>query len=470
VFTDLSFNPQRHRDIDVYNNRINLMNGNHPQPRIAMVTTVKNRTSHLANTLPRNLIDNADYSALKFIILDFGDCGDLRQYLLANHAMDMASGRIAVYRYNHNGPFEMGKAKNMAHRLGILEGADILVNLDADNYTGEGFASYIASTMIIPSLFLWSNIIPGTGKQFRGCNGRICVTRDQFINSGGYDEKFLTWSCDDKDFNARLQRMGYAAIEIDRQYLRAVPHKDGVRFKEYPHAQKNAEDYEQAVIEATNTVANFGRIGCGIVYRNYQPHPWSIDPLPTRIFGIGLHKTATNSLHKALTILGYDSAHWKSARWAKSIWKEMTTQGRSITLERNYALSDLPIGILYRQLDKAYPNSKFILTVRSEEDWIRSVRNHWDASKNEFRSAWDTDCFTHKLHKELYGQRWFDAEIFLARYRRHTAEVTDYFKSRPSDLLVMDMSNGAGWPSLCAFLHRPIPSESYPIEYATKSQ
>ena len=41
----------------------------------------------------------------------------------------------------------MAHAKNMAHRLGIIEGADILCNLDADNFTGPGFASYIAEQM-----------------------------------------------------------------------------------------------------------------------------------------------------------------------------------------------------------------------------------------------------------------------------------------------------------------------------------
>ena len=375
-----------------------------------------------------------------------------------------------VYSYRESGPFRMAHAKNMAHRLGIMGGADILVNLDADNFTGPSFARYVADQMTDrPDVFLWANIIPGQGKQFRGCNGRICTTRDQFINSGGYDEKFSTWSPDDKDYNARLIRMGYSPIEIDRQYLRAIPHKDGIRFREYPHAQRNAYEYEQKTCESTNTIVNWGRIGCGTVYRNFSDCPININPIATRVFGIGLHKTATNSLHKALTILGLDSAHWGSARRARSIWQEMMDCGRSSTVERHYAWVDLPIPLLFRQLDRAYPNSKFILTIRDESRWLSSVRNHWDHGKNKFRSTWDNDCFTHHVHKLLYGCKWPTDRIFIDRFRRHNADVIEHFIGRPSQLLVLNVDAGEGWPELCRFLGQSIPDPPiiYPVEYAT---
>jgi hypothetical protein len=173
-----------------------------------------------------------------------------------------------------------------------------------------------------------------------------------------------------------------------------------------------------------------------------------------------MHKTATTSLHESLQILGYDSEHWKSAHWAKAIWTEMKAEGRSSTLERHYALCDLPITILYKELDKAYPGSKFILTIRDENKWIESVRRHWDYDLNQFRRVWDADPFSHFIHKQIYGQKNFDAEIFLARYRRHNAEVIEYFKSRPDDLLVFNSNN---WPKLCQFLKRPIPDVPYPL-------
>ena len=62
----------------------------------------------------------------------------------------------------------------------------------------------------------------------------------------------------------------------------------------------------------------------------------------------------------------------------------------------------------------------------------------------------------------LYGRTDFHPETMLARYHRHNAEVQDYFRNRSDDLLVMDMSRGAGWPELCGFLGKPIPDIPYP--------
>src|ERR1700678_144652 len=344
---------------------------------IVFCTTVKGRTQHIEKTLPKNLADNTDYPECKFVILNYNSPDHLLAYLVDNHKPAMKSGRLVVYSYPGEGPFKMTLAKNLAHRCGILEGADILVNLDADNFTNPGFARYVAEQFQCKDVFLWSRMVQGRLK--RGVSGRIALSRDAFLNSGGYDEKYDTWGPDDKDINARLQRLGYEALEVDAQYLDAIHHKDKLRFKEYPHA-KPAPNVTEDTFYLTNdsTIANFGKIGCGTVFRNFvYDEPITLCPLPTRIFGIGMHKTATTSLHHAFEILGFDSAHWKSPQWAKRIWHEMTTLGRSLTVEQHYALCDLPIPLLYKELDRAYPGSKFILTVRDEQGWLETVRRHW---------------------------------------------------------------------------------------------
>jgi len=475
---------------------------------VVFCTTCKGRTQHLEKTLPKNMHDNPN---AKFVLVDYSSQDHLQDWLRENqpHWED----QLTVYSFRgellHGWKrvgFHMAHAKNMAHRCALLEGADVLVNLDADNFAGAGFSDYAAYQFLIePLSFLWSRMIKdGEGRLPKGISGRIAVSKHAFLNAGGYDERFDTWGPDDKDFTARLGRLGYSAREIDPYYLQAIMHNDKLRFREYRHAAISAGEDEMEVLDSDATVVNFGNIGCGTVYRNFDfSTPIELKPLPTRIFGIGLHKTATTSLHKALTILGYDSAHWKSAHWAKAIWREMTARvpclecggedpkgeqegnyfcgmcggegtvlgslPRSITLERSYALCDLPIPLLYRELDAAYPGSKFILTVRDEEKWLRSVRNHWDGNLNPFRRQWKDDPFTNKVHRLLYGQNWFDAEIFLNRYRRHNAEVREYFKDRPGDLLEMWMGDDhLHWISLCSFLDVPIPDVPYPMEFRTK--
>jgi len=430
--------------------------------RVAFCTTCKGRTQHIQETLPANLRDNLN---ARFVLVNYNSQDGLDDVIRKEHMDAIESGRLSVYRFTEPGPFRMAHAKNLAHRIAIAEGASALANMDADNFGGQDFDKYVADQLAGGEAFLWAHM--RKGEMRRGISGRIAVTKHAFLAVGGYDETFNTWSPDDKDFNIRLRRLGFEAREIDARYLEAISHNDKMRFREYPHAQEcsAAESFILPGREDVRVV-NAGSIGLGTVYKNFGPEPIEILPLPTRIFGIGMHKTATTSLNRALIALGCDSAHWKSAHWAKAIWEEMRRDGRSPTLERNYALCDLPIALLFRELDAAYQGSKFILTVRDEDEWVRSVSNHW-SDKNPYRAQWDTDPFTHRVHRETYGRVKFDEQVMRERYRRHNAEVLEYFKGRPRDLLVMNMSAGAGWYELCGFLRKPIPSGPYPREFAT---
>lgn len=432
--------------------------------KVAFCTTCKGRVQHVEETLPRNLRDNPHAMV---VLVNYNSQDHLDDFLRARHMADIESGRLSVYRFTEPGPFRMAHAKNLAHRLAMAEGADGLVNVDADNFAGEGFDEYAQAQLSESGVFLWANMQQGEMK--RGISGRIAVTKHAFLAVGGYDEVYETWGPDDKDFKARLRRVGFEPVEIEPRFLAAVNHNDKMRFREYPHVNREntQEDFELPNRKWLR-VANAGRFGLGVVYKNFGREPVEILPVPTRIFGIGMHKTATTSLNKALVKLGFDSVHWKTAHWAKAVWEEMTTQGRSKTLERNYAFCDLPFTLLYEELDRAYPGSKFILTLRDEDEWLKSVEHHW-SDANPYRHQWDADPFTHKVHTALYGRRKFDAEVMLARYRRHNAEVREHFRGRPQDLLVMDMSRGAGWYELCGFLRTPIPDGPYPREFARPS-
>jgi len=430
---------------------------------IVFCTTCKNRYQHLAETLPRNLADN-NLPNTKFVVVDYNSGDDMERRIEADHAADIASGKLVYYKYYRRHPFRMAHAKNLAHRLGIMEGGDILVNLDADNYTGFNFDRYVQARFEnIPDVFLWANMIKGVLP--KGISGRIACSKDAFILAGGYDEKYETYSPDDKDFKARLIRLGFSPAEIDPFYLNAIKHNDKMRFKEYPEAaDADAEDFQ---ISQHNRVVNYGKIGLGRVTRNFSYELCSlrdVEPLPTRIFGVGMHKTATTSLHHAFGILGMKSAHWKDAHWAKAIWNQMHGTARSVVLEKNYALCDMPIPNLYRELDKAYPGSKFILTVRPELDWIESVRKHWDPEHNPQRRLWASDPFTRIIHRATYGQIGFDAEIFLQKYREHNAGVKLHFADRPDDLFVMEQNE---WSGLCRFLGMSVPQEPYPSRNVT---
>jgi hypothetical protein len=167
-----------------------------------------------------------------------------------------------------------------------------------------------------------------------------------------------------------------------------------------------------------------------------------------KIFGIGLSKTGTTSLAVALGKMGYDARH------AIAGLDEIDTID---------AVTD-EMATVYQELDRRYPGSKFILTVRDEAAWLKSCGHH-------FRQPVPTDHSIHDVLIELYGTTVFDREKFLDGYRRHTQGVRAYFRDRPDDLLVLDLaSGGEGYPQLCAFLDRPLPEEeSFPRENVSRS-
>src|ERR1700677_1953221 len=178
-------------------------------PRIALVTTCKGRALHLKQTLPHNLAHNAAYPNAVFIVLDYNSDDDLQQYLWTVHRADIQSGRLVVYSYLNGGQWLIAHAKNMAARCGILEGADILCTLDADNFTGPDFAHFIADKFTGPSakqeMFLYPDFatikrMPWTEERpRRGFAGRLAIRADSFIKMGGYDEMFKIWGSEDVD-------------------------------------------------------------------------------------------------------------------------------------------------------------------------------------------------------------------------------------------------------------------------------
>ena len=117
------------------------------------------------------------------------------------------------------------------------------------------------------------------------------------------------------------------------------------------------------------------------------------------------------------------------------------------------AVRDIPWYNIYRELDEQIPDSKFILTVREEESWYKSVsRSIGDVKRAN--SEW--------LYGRGKGLPKFNKENTLHKYREHNKGVIDYFKDRPNDLLVMNISEGDGWDKLCPFLGKEIPDAEIP--------
>jgi hypothetical protein len=119
-----------------------------------------------------------------------------------------------------------------------------------------------------------------------------------------------------------------------------------------------------------------------------------------RVFGIGLGRTGTTSLHRALEMLGFRSRHCPR-----------------FTLD--------PAGVLCVSASCSRMSSSL-------------------------------------TQATLFGAATFDRDRYAAAYEAHSADVLDHFRGREADLLVMDICAGEGWEKLCPFLDRPVPDAPFP--------
>ena len=93
-----------------------------------------------------------------------------------------------------------------------------------------------------------------------------------------------------------------------------------------------------------------------------------------KVFGIGFYKTGTSSLAAALNHLGYNVTGPNGVADADIAQK---FEEMAFRLAGRYdAFQDWPWPLVYQQMDKRYPGSKFILTERPVEKWLQSALKH----------------------------------------------------------------------------------------------
>jgi len=180
--------------------------------------------------------------------------------------------------------------------------------------------------------------------------------------------------------------------------------------------------------------------------------------MKSKVFGIGMFKTGTKSLGKALRMLGY--APVKDRPWFvlkdnrgnfdnfakdRKNWPKFFDAVKA-TANVHQGFADAPWLFLYKELSEWYPDAKFVLTVR--ESAAKVVRSeHW-----QWRNK-----------KERPSDRQF-----AERYENHNAAVKQFFADKPGRLLIMCFERGDGWRQLCRFLGKPIVNGKFPHEHKSR--
>jgi hypothetical protein len=191
--------------------------------------------------------------------------------------------------------------------------------------------------------------------------------------------------------------------------------------------------------------------------------------LNVRVFGIGLSKTGTTSLTRALEILGYRTNHFP--------YSALRYHSGQLSLDLDRlckwdACTDSPIALFHQLLEQKFPEGKFILTKRDINSWLDSC---------QYNHVWPGNYVRNKairllphvrkilcLHRKTFGAEIFHRDIFREAYEAHEETVIDYFAQKKKELLIIDICGGDSWAPLCDFLNHPVPEVPFPRENVGK--
>ena len=186
-----------------------------------------------------------------------------------------------------------------------------------------------------------------------------------------------------------------------------------------------------------------------------------------KVFCVGANKTGTTSIGEFLKETGYRVAPQIPAERFINTWAIRDFRLLFQFCRKYEAFQDIPFSLDYtfQFLDFNFPNSKFILTIRSSaEEWLESYRrftrkligpdkiiNRENLSKINYNYP---GFFIDSLDL-IYGKNTplFDEKIYTENYLHHNYSIETYFKYRRNQLLIINLSEPCASEKLCSFLN-----------------
>ena len=165
--------------------------------KVSYCSTCKGRLNQLKYTLYHNLSSLSDIDA-EWIIVDYG-CPDKTKEALFELPLvkeALLNGKLKLYSFNKDIPFNMPLSKNLSHSLASGE---IVFNLDIDNFIGDSFVQ-ISKLKI-------TEIITSNTTLNHGLGGRVGMYKSVFDKLGGYDLELDVVGYDDVDLIKRASKL-----------------------------------------------------------------------------------------------------------------------------------------------------------------------------------------------------------------------------------------------------------------------
>lgn len=180
------------------------------QYSISICTTCMNRLNDLKETLPKNIKSNSDYPNVEFVVLDYNSTDKIEDWMKKEMIDHIWSGKLKFLQTKEPQQYSMTHSRNIAFRAAS---GSIVLNVDADNYTNDHFATFI-NRLANEQQY---NAIFAKGK--RMIRGRIGFWKHEFTDIlGGYDENIEDYGHDDHDLIYRAYNLGFRLMYYGGQF------------------------------------------------------------------------------------------------------------------------------------------------------------------------------------------------------------------------------------------------------------
>ncbi|NIO09672.1 MAG: hypothetical protein GTO40_17380 [Deltaproteobacteria bacterium] len=177
-----------------------------------------------------------------------------------------------------------------------------------------------------------------------------------------------------------------------------------------------------------------------------------------KLFCLGLPKTGTTSLYRALRALGYRAFHNPEPMWER-LWNYEPFDGNwQATCHFGFWH--------FEYFERKWPNSRYIYLDREDRaTWLESTSGQFLLPHVSARTEKQT-----KVRLYTFQGRGFDEQHFRSVYERHKHLVADFFGNLGSEQsLVWDLTKNPDWEILCRFLREPAyPDAPFPHENFNK--
>lgn len=416
------------------------------EPTLSITIPVWSRTPELAE-MARRTIDRIWEVAripTEIVVVDNGSPCDMRF-------------PARVYRYPEN------RGVSTGWNTGIrLSSAPVVVVLNSDCSVEPGWDQALYEAVISGHriAFPFTDHCDGLGfvrpDQAGTAGWCFMLTREMYEEIGPFDEWFSPAFCEDTDYWHRAWERGVELSPVPAArvvHARRTSSQNGADLLLQAHRMKYGWKHNVDPLRAPpyykRDVVDY--VGSCRVHDTSR----DLSPDRPRIFCIGLNKTATTSLHHALKELGFESLHWGGPAVRRIVEVSLAADEPLLSRidPRFDAFSDvLPLSENYELLEKQYPGSRFVLTVRPLDEWIASRRRHVETNRQRHAAGEYSGNFV-TVDEEAWREDW----------KRHVDGARSYFADR-DNFLEIDLTSCRDWQPLCRFLGVAEPAQPFPWE------